>query len=231
MTNLVIMYGSTVEEVLTRTPPSTKVCMRTLAHRAVHQPRPCTLTDIVIPVHPIDSSSVAPHTLGEAYHNHANAGSLSSLYAHGLPPYWVIPVVAQTVIPSAPLAHVTPLSSAPAPPPPQTQTPENDRRPGTQKEEDLTQLEQEIISSLWHAGNTLEPPCGSPDCPYIADCYGTRGMSCYTAFVIANPDGSSGCFWCPAYSARKLEDAVRHQRSNHFNHKPFVCVPINGAVW
>jgi len=181
----------------------------------------------VILVHPIEaSSSVVPHTLGEVYHNHANT---RSLYAHGSP-NWVMPVVTQIVISSAPLARVAPPSSAPARPPPPT-APANDRRPGTQKEEDLIQLEQQIISSPWHAANTPEPPCGSPDCPYVADCYGVRGMSCYTAFATAKPDGTFGCFRCPAYSVRKLEVAVRHQRSDHFNHKPFVCVPINGTVW
>ena len=43
---------------------------------------------------------------------------------------------------------------------PQTHTPEKDHRPGTQKEEDLIQLEPEIISSPWYAANALEP--GSP---------------------------------------------------------------------
>ena len=29
----------------------------------------------------------------------------------------------------------------------------------------------------------------------------------------------------------QLKDAVKHQRSNHSSHKPFVCVPTNGNVW
>jgi len=201
-----------------------------------HQLRPCILTDIIISVHPIEASSVAPPTRGHLHPSHANG---SSLYAHSLPPYWVIPVVTESIIPLLPHVYVTPSSTAPVPPPPppppSTQTPAHDHRSGTQKrtqkEKDLIQLEQEIISSPWYAANDLEPPCGSPSCPYSADCYGVRGMSCYTAFVIAQPVGTFGCWHCPAYSTRKLEDAVKHQRSNHFNHKPFLCTPTNGTVW
>ena len=43
---------------------------------------------------------------------------------------------------------------------PQTQTPENDHRPGTQKEKDLIQLDPELISSPWYAANALGS--GSP---------------------------------------------------------------------
>jgi hypothetical protein len=191
-------------------------------------------------VHPIEAPSVALPTLGDAYqHSHANA---NPFYAHTLPPHWVIPVVTQSIISLLPHAYVTPSSSAPPvppppppPPPTQTQTPANDHRSGTQnstqKEEDLIRLEQEIISSPWYAANDLEPPCGSPNCPYTAECYGVRGMSCYMAFVIAHPAGTFGCWYCPAYSTRKVEDSVTHQRSNHFNHKPFLCAPTNGTVW
>ena len=193
----------------------------------------------MISVHPIEaSSSVAPQNRGDA--------NGSSLYANGLPHCWVTPVLTHSILPLAPLVHVSPSSSAPpppplsptpptlAPPPLQTQPPPpaSGHRPGTQKEEDLSQLEQELLSSPWYRANALEPPCGSPDCPYTADCYGVRGMSCYTAFVIADqPAGTFGCWQCHAYSARKLEDAVKHQRSDHFNHKPFLCVPANGTVW
>ena len=117
---------------------------------------------------------------------------------------------------------------------PQTQglAPANGHRRGTQKEEDLTQLEQEIISSPWLAANTLEPPCGSPECPHTADCYGVRGRSCYTAFVTNDQLADTFVCWrCDAYSARNLEDAIRHQRSDHFNHAPFLCVPENGTAW
>ena len=208
----------------------------------VYQLLPWISTDIVISVHPIESYSFRePQNWG------GSTGG-SSIYAHALPPYWVIPVATQPITSLWPLAHVTPSSSSPAPPPlpqtptptlappllPQTQTPANSHLLdllGTQKENDLIKLEQEITSSPWYAANAVEPPCGSPDCPHTADCYGIRGVSCYTAFVIAQPAGTFGCWRCHAYSARKLEDAVKHQRSNHFNHKPFLCVPANGSIW
>jgi hypothetical protein len=121
---------------------------------------------------------------------------------------------------------------APASPPP-TQAPTNGRYPGTQKEHDLNRLEQEIISSPWYAVNALEPTCGTPACPYLADCYGVRGMSCYTALVDVKPNGTFGCWHegCTTYSAGKIEDAVKHQRTNHFNHRPFLCTPTNGTIW
>jgi hypothetical protein len=185
-------------------------------------------------VHPVGVSSyIALQSLRDASYSNDNT---SSLYTPRLRTYGVIPVATQTIIPSAPVAHAFPSASAfPAPPaPPQIQTrgPANDRRSGTQKE-DFTQLEQKIISSPWYASNTHEPICGNPDSPYLADCYGIRGMSCYTAFLDAKPNGAYGCWReeCSAYSTRKLEDAVKHQRTNHFSHRPFLCVPTNGTVW
>lgn len=187
--------------------------------------------EIYLLVRPVQaSSSVVPPRLEQSH------DSTNPLYASGLPTHWVIPVLTQTTIPFARTAHFAPSSSAPAlppPPSPQTQTPESDRRSGTQKEEHLIQLERCIISSPWYAANALEPICGSPDCPYLADCYGVRGMSCYTAFVVAKPGGTFGCWreGCSAYSARQIAIAVKHQRTNHFNHKPFLCVPVNGIAW
>ena len=49
---------------------------------------------------------------------------------------------------------------------PQTRTPAGGHRHGTQKEAELTQLEQEIISSPWYAANGLKSP------------YGTRPIHC-----------------------------------------------------
>ena len=155
-------------------------------------------------------------------------------YALGLPCYCVNTVVAQSINPSVPIMHVAPSSSTPTPAAPSAQTATNHRRSDTcTKEEDLTQLEKSIISSPWHAANALEPICGSPNCPYHADRYGIRGLSCYTAFVDTKPDGTFGCWYerCSRYSVRRLEDAVKHQRTNHFNHRPFVCVPANGTAW
>jgi hypothetical protein len=198
-----------------------------------HQLITCTPADIAILVHPIKTSS--PQNLKDGYFGLSNE---RPIYAPGLPAYWAVPVLTHLAISSPPVVHGAPLSSAPSsslppiPPPPPAQVPANDRS-GTQKEEDLIELERQILSSPSHAANALEPPCGSPDCPYLADCYGIRGMSWYTAFTIAKPDGTFGCWRaeCSAYSARKLDDAVKHQRAQHFNHKPFLCVPTNGTVW
>jgi hypothetical protein len=87
---------STVVTTLTRTTPVPRYVESplpfTLPTLGLH---PCTLTDIVISVHPIGASSVAPPTLGDACHSHANA---NPFYAHTLPPHWVIPVVTQSII-------------------------------------------------------------------------------------------------------------------------------------
>jgi len=187
----------------------------------------CVLTDTVILVHPIGTASVAPQCLETAYSGHPNT---SSLYASR----W-FPVTNQIITFSAPVSSSSAqsLSLPPPPPPPPTHTSADDRRSGIQGESDLIQLEQKIISSHWYASNTLEPTCGSADCPEAADYYGIRGMSCYTAFVVPNLDGTFGCWWegCSAYAAQRLDDAVKHQRSNHFNHKPFLCVPTNSTAW
>ena len=191
-------------------------------HPRIHQRSPI-LTNALILVRPTEASD-APQG---AYYGSTHT---CPLYAPSLPGCWVIPVMTQTIIPSAPATHFAPSASVPALPP----APTTDRRSGTrtQREEDLLQLEQTIESSPWHAANALEPKCGDPDCPYLADRYGIRGMSCYTAFA-TKPDGTFGCWReeCSSYSARRLEDAVKHQRTCHFNHKPFLCVPMNGTVW
>ena len=175
------------------------------------------------------SFSVAPQGLTATHYWHANA------YAFGLLTHRVTPTVTQIIIPFAPGA---PSSSVPAPPtppptPPPTQPPANNHRSGNEREDDLALLEQQILSSPWHAANALEPVCGSPECPHLADRYGVRGMSCYTALVVTNPDGTFRCWReeCSANPARHLEDVVKHQRTNHFNHKPFLCVPTNNTVW
>lgn len=180
-------------------------------------------------VHTIEFSfPVAPQSVTDTHHCFANA---HTIYALGTLASRVTPMVTQTIASSAP---GTPSSSAPAPPPPPpTQTPTNDRRSDTQREDDLVLLEQEIISSTWYASNALEPICGSPECAYLADHYGVRGMSCYTAFVIPNPDGTFGCWReeCSAFMARQIENAVKHQRTNHFNHRPFLCAPTSNTAW
>ena len=111
----------------------------------------------------------------------------------------------------------------------------NDRRSRSrlQKDKDLTELEKIITSSSWLEDDTPEPICGSPDCPDLANNHGIRGKSCYTAFVDTKSDGTYGCWYkkCSQYSTKSLEVAVKHQRSAHFSHKPFLCVPKNGTDW
>lgn len=225
-------------KVGTRTPSSSPCQYSRISQRGSY-----ILTNIVTLVHPTDVPCVTRHIVKDAYSGSTYA---CPLYALSLPTYWVFPVVTQTVIPSStvahlapssPVAHLEPSSSASvsAPVTQPTRVPTDDRRSGarTQKEEDLRRLEQSILSSLWHAANALEPPCGNPDCPHLADRYGIRGLSCYTAFVDAKLNGAFGCWReeCSAYSTQRLEDALKHQRKNHFNHKPFLCVPANGTAW
>ena len=216
---IVCTSTATAMKGLTQTPPFTKVCAMPSTFPTTFECTSARLTDTntVVLVHLTGISSVPHHTC--------------PLYVFDLPCYCVIPMVAQTNISSVPVVHATPSPSAPAP----TPVAANNGRSSTltQKDEDLTQLEQDIISSPWHAANALEPTCGSLNCPYRADLYGIRGLSCYTAFVDTKPDGTFGCWYeeCSRYSVRRLEDAVKHLRANHFNHKPFLCVPTNGTPW
>ena len=231
-----IVYAFTALKTLTWTPLCTKV--RTNIFRLAvpvdcTPARLCTLTDVVILVQPREVFfSVAPQILTDAHHCYANT---PSLYALELPTHWVTPMMPQMIIPLTPGASSpsAPAPPPPPPPPPRSQTTANDRLSGTQKEDDLALLEQNILSSPWYAANALEPTCGSPECPYVADCHGVRGMSCYTAFVITRSDGTFGCWReeCSAYSTRQIENAVKHQRTNHFNHKPFLCVSANITPW
>ena len=228
------MCTYTLMKSLTRTLLCMQVCRTTLPPSIMPITLDCTqlrsliLTNIMVLVNPAGTSaSVTPQSLNNGYSGHVQT---SSHYAPGLPASWVTPGMTHTIILSAPVVHVTPSSSPPAPSSAQATT-NGPRR--TQKEENLIQLEQDIISSAWYAANDLEPACGDLDCPYHADAYGIRGMSCYTAFVDTKPDGTFGCWreQCSSYSRRKLDDAVKHQRTNHFNHKPFVCTPTNGTTW
>jgi len=60
--------------------------------------------------------------------------------------------------------------------------------------------------------------------PYL---YGIRGKSCYTVFVEDKQDGTYGCRYerCRDFLTYSLDDAIRHQRSHHFDHRPFVSIP------
>jgi hypothetical protein len=99
--------------------------------------------------------------------------------------------------------------------------------------QELKMLEQECNSSQWLNQNEREPCVGDPLCSKLAESRGVRGMSLYTAFVKKKNDGTYGCQFapCSAYHAYGLDEAIRHQREHHFNHKPFVCVPASGNLW
>ena len=109
----------------------------------------------------------------------------------------------------------------------------------TQKREDLNKLVDIFNKSSWLHGNIHEPRIGDPDTPELAEEYGARGRSCFIVFVHEWGNGAYRCChescFRPieqgGYSARSLEDAIRHQRYHHFYHSPFQCVPINGDHW
>ena len=97
----------------------------------------------------------------------------------------------------------------------------------------LQGLENIINASAWLRDNEPEPSIGEGNCPAEADPYGTRELSVYTAFI-TNQDGDAyGCKYerCRAYSARSMEEVVRHLRHHHFDHSPYVCVPVSGNTW
>ena len=97
--------------------------------------------------------------------------------------------------------------------------------------EDLRMLIEAINASAWLRDNDPEPRIGHPDCPAGASQYGLRGESVYTVFVTLQNDGTYGCKdeACRAYSTQSLDAAVRHQRSYHFDHLPYACVPASGT--
>lgn len=99
--------------------------------------------------------------------------------------------------------------------------------------QDLNMLEQECNCSQWLNQNEHEPRVGDPLCSKLAEGRGIRGMSLYTAFVRDRSSGIYGCHFAPcfAYHTYSLDDAIRHQREHHFNHKPFLCVPASGNTW
>ena len=99
--------------------------------------------------------------------------------------------------------------------------------------QDLKTLERECNCSQWLNQNEHEPCVGDPLCFELAEGQGIRGMSLYTAFVKERSDGAYGCHFAPcfAYHTSSLDDAIRHQREHHFNHKPFLCVPASGNMW
>jgi len=102
-----------------------------------------------------------------------------------------------------------------------------------QQIEELKQLEENFNASDWLNNHSIEPLVGDINCHYLAEKYGIRRASCYTVFVRVNGDNTYGCRHeiCPAFRTPSLESAIRHQRHDHFDHRPFECIPANGAQW
>ena len=123
---------------------------------SVHQLRSCTLADTMFLVHLIGASSVrAPISYGLNF-----TPNVSSLYAHGLPPYWATPVVIHSIITMSPRASPAPTTLTVLGPTVSAQRGPPLWHPKViHKEKDLTQLEHEVISSPWCAANAHEPPC------------------------------------------------------------------------
>ena len=97
---------------------------------------------------------------------------------------------------------------------------------GTQgMNEDLRELKECIEREDWFINNAHEPTAGAPESLTLADKYGIRGKSLFTAYVKENGEGVYGCVYepCFAFSTRELEEAIRHIRDHHFNHSPFSC--------
>ena len=91
--------------------------------------------------------------------------------------------------------------------------------------EDLQNLEKLIEEEDWFKHNRHEPNVGAPESLKLADKYGTRGKSLFTAYVTEKEVGVYGCVYepCFAFSTRNLEEAIRHIRHHHFSHTPFSC--------
>jgi hypothetical protein len=97
----------------------------------------------------------------------------------------------------------------------------------------LEEREREFNLSSWLETHSIEPNVGHPSCPSIAEECGARGMSCYTAFVADDGSGQFGCCFeeCRRFRVKSVEEAIRHLRRDHFNHRPFMCTPPNGKPW
>jgi hypothetical protein len=97
---------------------------------------------------------------------------------------------------------------------------------------DLETLETTYNSSEWLKSQDHEPLIGDPNCPALAQEYGISRASCYSVFL-ERIDAKYQCRFerCRSFPPCSLEDALRHQRCNHFNHRPFLCTPVDGREW
>lgn len=102
-----------------------------------------------------------------------------------------------------------------------------------QREQDVHTIDQWITSSPWLNANAKEPLVGSQDSSRLVDQYGVRGLSCYSALVERRDDGTFGCRQerCMHFSVRTMEGAITHQRTNHYDHRPYKCSDVTGLRW
>lgn len=100
--------------------------------------------------------------------------------------------------------------------------------------QEVEKVEHIFNESDWLRGNTLEPVIGGPSCSQEVEEYGIGGASCYTALVKDNEDATYGCHYERCYPFRfpSLEEAIRHQRYHHFDHRPYECTTLLiGGIW
>ena len=77
-----------------------------------------------------------------------------------------------------------------------------------------------------------EPVVGGPSLNYpsAVDEQGIKGQSIYTALFDHVDMETFTCKICRHIVDTNLEDAIAHQRENHFYHYPYQCLP-NHADW
>lgn len=100
-------------------------------------------------------------------------------------------------------------------------------------EMDLNILESKYNNAAWLINHDHEPLIGDFDCPSLAQDYGIARTSCFSVFLEKVNEGTYLCRFerCHGFPPCSLEDALRHQRYSHFDHRPFLCAPANGKQW
>jgi len=77
-----------------------------------------------------------------------------------------------------------------------------------------------------------EPIVGEPSANYPAavEEHGIKGQSIYTVLIDRPAMETFTCKFCPQIVEDNLEDAIAHQRSDHFGHYPYRC-PAPHTQW